>query len=89
MPGCASVFANHTSAVVRRVFAREGSLFEPNRSNLRSRTNAAIASQSPSSCTQEPIATQAIQKSEWPARDDMLGWLRICSHYVVCINAKK
>ena len=34
------------------------------------------------------IATQPIQKSEWPARDDMLGWLRICSQYAVCINAK-
>ena len=49
-------FPQITRIIVCRVIARDGSLYEPSRSNLRSRTNAALADER-SSCTQEPIAT--------------------------------
>ena len=59
----------------RYVIARESTFFVHERSNLRSRTNAAIASQSPSSCTQEPIATSLpVHSDERPPRDDKFAF---------------
>ena len=66
---------HHRAIASQIVIASEGTFFVPERSNLRSRTNAAIAKQSPSSCTQEPIATSLpVHSDERPPRDDKFAF---------------